>query len=70
MARRWLLKWLKPSISVFIIDSSIDPSAEFDTIQSDNLANGQLAGEWVAKKFGSKKMKIALLRGECRKLLD
>jgi ribose transport system substrate-binding protein len=52
------------NIPVFIIDSSIDPSAEFvTTIQSDNLANGQLAGEWVAKKFGSKKMKIALLSG-------
>lgn len=52
------------NIPVFIIDSSIDPSADFvTTIQSNNLANGQLAGEWVAKKFGSKKMKIALLSG-------
>jgi len=54
----------KAGIPVFIIDSSIDPSADFvTTIQSDNLANGELAGEWVAKKFGSKKMKIALLSG-------
>lgn len=51
-------------IPVFIIDSSIDPSADFvTTIQSNNLANGELAGEWVAKKFGSKKMNIALLSG-------
>ncbi|WPR72366.1 substrate-binding domain-containing protein [Flavobacterium sp. NG2] len=54
----------KAGIPVFIIDSSIDPSAEYvTTIQSNNLANGELAGEWVAKKFGAKKMKIALLSG-------
>lgn len=51
-------------IPVFIIDSSIDESADFvTTIQSNNLANGELAGEWVAKKFGNKKMNIALLSG-------
>lgn len=54
----------KAGIPVFIIDSSIDDSADFvTTIQSNNLANGELAGEWVAKKFGSKKMTIALLSG-------
>ncbi len=51
-------------IPVFIIDSSIDDSADYvTTIQSNNLANGELAGEWLAKKFGSKKMNIALLSG-------
>lgn len=51
-------------IPVFIIDSSIDPSADFvTTIQSNNLANGELAGEWVAKRFGRKEMNIALLSG-------
>ncbi|MEP5340412.1 MAG: substrate-binding domain-containing protein [Algibacter sp.] len=51
-------------IPVFIIDSSINPSADYvTTIQSNNIANGALAGEWVAKKFGSKKMNIALLSG-------
>lgn len=51
-------------VPVFIIDSSINPSADFvTTIQSNNLANGELAGEWLAKKFGSKKMNIALLSG-------
>ncbi|WP_299099939.1 substrate-binding domain-containing protein [uncultured Winogradskyella sp.] len=51
-------------IPVFIIDSSIDPSADFvTTIQSNNHANGALAGEWAAKKFGNKKMNIALLSG-------
>ena len=52
------------SIPVFIIDSSIDPSAEYvTTIQSNNLANGELAGEWLAKKFGKQKMNVALLSG-------
>ncbi|MDO6596669.1 substrate-binding domain-containing protein [Oceanihabitans sp. 2_MG-2023] len=51
-------------IPVFIIDSSISPEAEFvTTIQSNNLANGELAGEWLAKKFGNKPMNIALLSG-------
>lgn len=51
-------------IPVFIIDSSINPSADFvTTIQSNNLQNGELAGEWLAKKFGAKKMNIALLSG-------
>jgi len=51
-------------IPVFIIDSSIDPSAEYvTTVQSNNLANGELAGEWLAKKYGKQKMTIALLSG-------
>lgn len=51
-------------IPVFIIDSSINPSAEYvTTVQSNNLANGELAGEWLAEKFGKEKMNIALLSG-------
>lgn len=51
-------------IPVFIIDSSIDPSAEYvTTIQSNNLANGELAGEWLVQKMGNKVMNIALLSG-------
>lgn len=54
----------KAGIPVFIIDSSIDPSADYvTTVQSNNLANGALAGGWLAKKFGKKPMKIALLSG-------
>ncbi len=54
----------KSGIPVFIIDSSIDPSAEYvTTVQSNNLANGALAGGWLAKKFGKTPMKIALLSG-------
>lgn len=52
------------NIPVFIIDSSIDDSADYvTTIQSNNLANGELAGEWLVQKFGNKNMKIALLSG-------
>ena len=51
-------------IPVFIIDSSINPSADFvTTIQSNNLANGELAGEWLVKKMGNTQMNIALLSG-------
>lgn len=51
-------------IPVFIIDSSISSDADYvTTIQSNNHANGVLAGEWLAKKFGKKPMKIALLSG-------
>lgn len=51
-------------VPVFIIDSSISPEADYvTTIQSNNLANGALAGEWLAKKYGSKEMNIALLSG-------
>ncbi|WP_147676049.1 substrate-binding domain-containing protein [Algibacter pacificus] len=51
-------------IPVFIIDGSIDPSADYvTTIQSNNLANGALAGEWLVKKMGNTKMNIALLSG-------
>lgn len=51
-------------IPIFIIDSSISPDADYvTTIQSNNHANGALAGEWLAKEFGSKPMKIALLSG-------
>ncbi|ANW95978.1 LacI family transcriptional regulator [Wenyingzhuangia fucanilytica] len=54
----------KAGVPVFIIDSSINPSAEYiTTIQSNNLANGALAGEWLAKKYGKNDMNIALLSG-------
>jgi len=51
-------------IPVFIIDSSINPSAEYvTTVQSNNVANGELAGEWLVQKMGNTKMNIALLSG-------
>jgi len=52
------------NIPVFIIDGSINQVAEYVTnIQSNNEINGQLVGNWLAKKLGPKKMKIALLSG-------
>ncbi|WP_372753513.1 substrate-binding domain-containing protein [Mariniflexile sp.] len=51
-------------IPVFIIDGSISPDADFvTTVQSNNIANGELAGEWLVKKMGNTKMNIALLSG-------
>ena len=54
----------KAGIPVFIVDSSINEEADYvTTIQSNNLKNGVLAGSWLAKKFGNRKMNIALLSG-------
>lgn len=54
----------KAGIPVFIIDSSIDPSAKYvTTIQSNNFKNGELAGEWLVQQMGNKQMNIALLSG-------
>ncbi|NJB83744.1 substrate-binding domain-containing protein [Wenyingzhuangia aestuarii] len=51
-------------IPVFIIDSSINPKADYvTTVQSNNLANGALAGEWLVKNFKGNRMNIALLSG-------
>lgn len=51
-------------IPVFILDSSISSKAEYvTTVQSNNHANGALAGAWLAKKYGKKPMNIALLSG-------
>ncbi|MGO4273005.1 substrate-binding domain-containing protein [Paenibacillus sp. TAF58] len=54
----------KAGVPVIIVDSSIDPSADFvTTIQSNNLANGELVGEWLAKQMKNKQIKMALLSG-------
>lgn len=51
-------------IPVFILDSAIDPSADYVTVvQSNNLKNGELAGEWLVNKMGNTPMNIALLSG-------
>jgi ribose transport system substrate-binding protein len=55
----------KAGVPVVIIDSSIDPSADYVTVvQSNNTANGQKVGEWFADTFGDKTPHIALLSGE------
>jgi ribose transport system substrate-binding protein len=51
-------------VPVIIIDSSIDPLADFvTTIQSNNLRNGELIGEWLVKEMKGKPIKMALISG-------
>ncbi len=51
-------------IPVFIMDNSIDPSADYvSMIQSDNYELGNLVGTDVAEHFGSEKIEIGLLSG-------
>jgi ribose transport system substrate-binding protein len=55
---------VKSGIPVFIVDSAIDPSANYITsIQADNEGNGELIGEWIVKKMGKTKIKAALISG-------
>ena len=52
------------NVPVIIIDSSIDPSADFvTTIQSNNLRNGELVGEWLVKNTDGREIQAALLSG-------
>lgn len=52
-------------VHVVAIDSTLDPSADFITqIQSSNEANGELVGDWLAKKMGDTPIKMALLSGD------
>jgi ribose transport system substrate-binding protein len=54
----------RAGVPVIIIDSSIDPAAEFVTnIQSNNLRNGELVGEWLAGQMGGRRIKAAVLSG-------
>ena len=51
-------------VPVFIIDSSIDPSADFvTTVQSNNLANGEEVGIWLANRMADTPIRMALLSG-------
>jgi len=55
---------VKSGIPVFIVDSYIDPAANYITsVQADNEGNGELIGEWIVKKFGKTKVKAALISG-------
>jgi ribose transport system substrate-binding protein len=54
----------KDNVPVIIIDSSIDPSADYvTTIQSNNAENGMAVGEWLGKKMGNAAITIALISG-------
>ena len=55
---------VKSGIPVFILDSYIDPAAQYVTsIQANNQGNGELVGEWAVKKLGKAKVKAALISG-------
>jgi ribose transport system substrate-binding protein len=54
----------RANVPVIVIDSSIDPSADFvTTVQSNNLANGELVGEWLVKEMKGTPIKMALISG-------
>lgn len=51
-------------IPVIIVDSYIEPTAHYvASVLADNQGNGELVGEWVAKKFGKIKIKAAIISG-------
>ena len=51
-------------VPIFIIDSSIDASADYvTTVQSNNLANGEAVGNWLADTMGDEFIRMALLSG-------
>lgn len=52
-------------VKVFVIDSTLDPQANFVTlVQSSNSQNGLLVGQWLADATKGKDLKIALLSGD------
>ena len=54
----------RAGIPVIVVDSSIDPSADYVTnVQSNNLANGELIGEWLASRMKGQPIRMALLSG-------
>ncbi len=55
---------VKSGVPVFIVDSAIDPEADYVTsVQANNEGNGELIGEWIVKKMGRTKIKVALISG-------
>lgn len=52
-------------VKVFVIDSTLDPQANFVTlVQSSNSQNGLLVGQWLADQTKGTDLKIALLSGD------
>lgn len=55
---------VKSGVPVFIVDSAIDPTADYVTsVQANNMGNGELIGQWVVNKLGKTKIKVALISG-------
>lgn len=54
----------RAGVPVIVIDSSISPSADVvTTVQSNNMANGELVGEWIASRMKGQPVRMALLSG-------
>jgi ribose transport system substrate-binding protein len=55
---------VKSGIPVFIVDSYIDPEANYITmVLANNQGNGELAGEWAVNKMKKTKVRVALISG-------
>jgi ribose transport system substrate-binding protein len=55
---------VKSGVPVFIVDSYIDPAANYITsVQANNEGNGEQIGEWIVNKLGKTKIKAALISG-------
>jgi ribose transport system substrate-binding protein len=54
----------KSGIPVFIVDSYVDPEANYITmVLANNQGNGELVGEWVVNNLGKTKVRAALISG-------
>jgi ribose transport system substrate-binding protein len=54
----------RAGVPVFIIDSGVDPSADFVSyIGADNVINSQLLGEYIAEEFKGREIRMAVLSG-------
>jgi len=54
----------RAGVPVVIMDSTIDSSADYvTTVQSNNQANGELVGEWLARQMKGKPIRMALISG-------
>jgi ribose transport system substrate-binding protein len=54
----------RAGVPVIVIDSSISQTADYvTTVQSNNMANGELIGEWIATKMKGQPIRMALLSG-------
>ncbi len=52
-------------VKVIVIDSGISPKAKITAlVQSNNTANGELVGGWLARQTRGKDLKIALISGD------
>ncbi len=52
-------------VKIVVIDSGISPKAKITTlVQSNNTANGELVGAWLAQQTKGKALKIALISGD------